>query len=192
MEIEVTQISQVAWRVTVVNDSGTNGVWIPVDNSGIFPLPMGDPQSIADWSMVLSDTAGDMHPTIDQPIDDPRILEAQKEPLLQDFNLNFTYDTWYPQFNVAQNGKVIETPVEAINGQTPGEPAVHIIYKSPTTGQTIVVGDVEENQYVRLIDMSGEVINRYLPLFSARVSCAACCARLCSPTRRNNRHAVVT
>ncbi|MGO9061866.1 MAG: hypothetical protein ACLQU2_31525 [Candidatus Binataceae bacterium] len=88
--------------------------------------------------MVLSDTAGDMHPTIDQPIDDPRILEAQKEPLLQDFNLNFTYDTWYPQFNVAQNGKIIETPVEAINGQTPGEPAVHIIYKSPVSGQEIV------------------------------------------------------
>jgi hypothetical protein len=69
--------------------------------------------------------------------------------VLQHFNLNFSYESWYPQFNVTQNDTIVETLVEALNGQLPGEPVVHIIYKSPTTGQTIVVGDVEQNQFVR-------------------------------------------
>jgi hypothetical protein len=122
-----------------------------LDNSGIFLLPLGDPQSIADWSMSLSDTAGDKHPTINQPIDDPRILKAQKEPDAPELQPELHLRNLVPQFNVAQNGKVDQTPVEAINGQTPGDPAV---YKSPVTGQTIVVGDKEQNQFVHLIDQS--------------------------------------
>jgi hypothetical protein len=33
-------------------------------------------------------------------IDDSRITEAQTARVLQAYNLNFSYDAWYPQFNV--------------------------------------------------------------------------------------------
>jgi Type VI secretion system/phage-baseplate injector OB domain len=145
--------------------SRPNPQGLPIDRS-VFEVPVATPptqfaQPRFQWKRALP---ANSNATTDPTVDAARIAEANVNPdimpiIVQNPGVQFTYDIYIPVFTTTGNVELnqpVSTPPEA-NDYPVLEPNIKVIYRTPM-GASMLVGEREQNQYVKLITAAGDIL----------------------------------
>lgn len=163
------------WMGTWYQIDGPQEAGTDVFSRGSLPDPLADPSvkeipipgipqfflGRKQWKRVLP---ANSNATTDPLVDAGRIAHADANPdvspiIRQNGQVQYSYDTLTPVFTVPggqEKFAPINVPPDAADYPVV-EPSIHVIYRTPM-GAELTVGEREQNQYVKLVDATGAIL----------------------------------